>query len=51
LAQAGWPRFQIADFERLKAEFGVDWALVSYPAPPGLDCLWHNEALAVCRIP
>ena len=50
-AQAGWPRFQIADFERLKAEFGVDWALVSYPAPPGLDCLWHNEALAVCRIP
>jgi hypothetical protein len=51
LALAGWPRFQLADFERLKAEFGADWALVSYPAPPGLDCRWHNGALAVCRIP
>jgi hypothetical protein len=51
LAQAGWARFELADFERLKAEFGVDWALVSYPAPAGLDCRWHNGALAVCRIP
>ena len=51
LAQAGWARFQLADFERLKAEFGVDWALVSYPASPGLGCRWHNDALAVCRIP
>jgi hypothetical protein len=51
LAQAGWLRFQLADFERLKAEFGVDWALISYPPPPGLGCRWHNEALAVCRIP
>ena len=50
-AQAGWPRFQLADFERLKAEFGVDWVLVSYPAPPGLACPWHNGVLAVCRIP
>jgi hypothetical protein len=51
LAQAGWSHFQLADFGRLKREFGVDWALVSYPAPVGLDCKWHNEALAVCRIP
>jgi hypothetical protein len=47
----GWSHFQLADFERLKAQFGVDWALVSYPAPAGLDCRWHNDALAVCRIP
>jgi hypothetical protein len=51
LAQSGWPSFQLAGFERLKAEFGVDWVLVSYPAPPGLDCRWHNGTLAVCRIP
>ena len=51
LAQAGWQSFQFADFERLKAEFGVDWALVSYPAPPGLSCRWHNNVLSVCRIP
>ena len=50
-AQAGWSRFQLADFERLKAEFGADWALVSYPQPAGLDCRWHNDALSVCRIP
>lgn len=47
----GWSHFQLADFERLKAQFGVDWALVSYPAAAGLDCRWHNDALAVCRIP
>jgi hypothetical protein len=51
LAQAGWASFQLAEFERLKTEFGVDWVLVSYPAPPGLGCRWHNGALAVCQIP
>jgi hypothetical protein len=51
LAQAGWQHFQLADFDRLKAKFGVDWVLVSNIQPPGLDCQWHNEALAVCRIP
>jgi hypothetical protein len=50
-AQDGWSRFQLADFERLKAEFGVDWVLVSYPQPAGLACPWHNDALTVCRIP
>lgn len=50
-AQAGWANFKLADFERLKTEFGVDWVLVSYPATAGLDCRWHNEALAVCRVP
>jgi hypothetical protein len=51
LAQAGWPHFQLADFKRLKTEFGVDWVLVSYPAAAGLGCRWHNDALTVCRIP
>jgi hypothetical protein len=50
-AQAGFPHFQLADFERLKSEFGVDWALVSYPQPAGLACRWHNASLAVCQIP
>jgi hypothetical protein len=47
----GWSHFQLGDFERLRAQFGVDWALVSYPTTVGLDCRWHNDALAVCRIP
>lgn len=50
-AQAGWAHFNLADFERLKTNFGVNWALVNFPAAPGLDCKWHNDALAVCRIP
>ena len=50
-AQSGWAKFQLADFERLKREFGVNWLLVSYPEPKGLDCRWHNRTLAVCVIP
>ncbi len=50
-AAAGWQNFKLADFERLKAEFGVDWVLVNYPQPGGLDCRWHNDQLAVCQIP
>jgi len=50
-AQAGWTRFQLADFERLKAQFGVNWVLVSYPQPAGLACRWHNDTLAACQIP
>jgi hypothetical protein len=50
-AQAGWAHFKLADFERLKSDFGVNWALVSYPAPAGLECRWHNDSLSVCQIP
>jgi hypothetical protein len=50
-AQAGWPNFQLADFEHLKTQFGVDWVLVHYPQPAGLACPWHNDTLTVCRIP
>jgi hypothetical protein len=50
-AQVGWEHFELVDFERLKTGFGVDWVLVSYPQPRGLDCRWHNGALAVCRVP
>ena len=50
-AMTGWEHFQLADFERLKAQFGVDWVMVSYPPPNGLACPWHNGALSVCKIP
>ena len=46
-----WNRFQLANFERLKDEFGVDWVLLSSPPPAGLTCRWHNDALSVCQIP
>jgi hypothetical protein len=50
-AQQDWDHFMLADFERLKTSFGVDWVLVSRPPSPGLACAWHNRSLAVCRIP
>ena len=50
-AEEGWRNFKLADFERLKTEFGVDWVLVAYPQAGGLACRWHNDALAVCQIP
>lgn len=50
-AQRGWNHFQLADFERLKTEFGVNWVLLSYPPPSGLICRWHNGVLSVCQIP
>ena len=50
-AQKGWNHFTAADFEHLKSEFGVGWALTSYPAPAGLDCRWQNQVLSVCQIP
>ena len=50
-ATAGWAHFQLADFERLKSQFGVNWAVVSYPPPGGLPCPWHNGSISVCKIP
>ena len=50
-AQAGWSHFQLADFDRLRREFGISWVVVTYPQPPGLECRWHNMSLAVCKLP
>jgi hypothetical protein len=49
-AVVGWASFKAEDFARLKARTGVDWVLVKYPQPNGLDCQWHNAVVAVCRI-
>jgi hypothetical protein len=49
-AQAGWERFQFADFAQLRTQFGVGWLLVSNPPPARLTCIWHNDRLSVCQI-
>ena len=46
-----WEQFTLADFERLKTQFGVNWVVVSYPPPGGLTCPWHNGSVSVCKIP
>jgi hypothetical protein len=50
-AREDWKNFRLANFKRLKTEFGVDWALVSSSQSLGLACPWHNRELSVCRIP
>jgi hypothetical protein len=50
-ATSGWRNFRAADFERLKRDFGVNWVLVTNTGGKGLLCQWHNQAVAVCRIP
>lgn len=50
-SQTGWRHFQLADFQRLKNDFGVNWVLVNYPQPEGLLCPWHNQLLAACKVP
>jgi hypothetical protein len=52
-ARWDWNRFQRADFENLRHEFGVNWVLLSasHPAAAELSCPFGNQAVRVCRIP
>jgi hypothetical protein len=50
-AQTPWKNFQSGDFSRLKSRYGVNWVVVQQPGVAGLDCLYQNSALQVCRIP
>ena len=50
-AQEDWKHFQLPDFERLKAEFGVTWVILEQPGLPGLNCLYQNSAVLVCPLP
>jgi hypothetical protein len=46
----GWKSFRIADFEKLKQSYGVNWVVVQQPAAAGLSCPYQNATLEVCRI-
>jgi hypothetical protein len=49
-AQKAWSSFQLPDFRRLQAEYGVSWVILQQPGRPGLDCPYHNQAVLVCRL-
>jgi hypothetical protein len=49
-AQAGWPDFQKADFERLHRDFGVTWFVVRRASGDGLVCVYQNPTLKVCHL-
>ena len=50
LAQQGWRSFQVADFQRLRRQFGLSWVVLQRPGVPGLACPYGNAAVLVCRI-
>lgn len=62
-AEAGWHNFQIADFQRLRRDFGVDWIIlsradllvssgeISNPQDlAGMTCPYRNQQVFVCRL-
>ena len=50
-AEHGWKNFQLADFQRLHQEFGVNWVILQQPGVAGLDCPYENQTLRVCQVP
>lgn len=49
-AEQDWKNFQVADFRRLKKEFGVSWVVLEQPGVPGLACPYQNTTVSVCLI-
>jgi hypothetical protein len=50
-AQTPWKNFRSEDFSRLKNKYGAGWVVVQQPGVAGLDCVYQNSAVQVCRIP
>lgn len=50
-AQQGWEDFQVADFERLRRDWGVTWVVLDQRNLSGLDCPYANRTLRVCQVP
>lgn len=50
-AQTQWKSFRADDFSRLNNQYGVSWVVLQQPGVSGLDCLYQNRAVLVCRIP
>ena len=49
-ALRGWKNFTVADFERLKQVYGVNWVVVQAGTQVGLACPYRNQSVAVCEI-
>jgi hypothetical protein len=50
-SQQGWNHFLPADFEHLRARYGVDWIVLQQPGIAGLGCPYRSPVLLVCKIP
>jgi hypothetical protein len=49
--QTPWKKFGPEDFARLKTKYGVDWVVVQPAQGTGLNCLYQNNTIQVCRVP
>jgi hypothetical protein len=49
-AQREWTKFQLADFQKLKARYKITWVVVEQPGVTGLACPYENWRVRVCRI-
>lgn len=49
-AQNNWKQFNVEDFQRLRARYGVDWVVLQVPGVAGLECPYRNPAVLVCRL-
>lgn len=49
-AQRGWEHFQVQDFRRLQAKYGVNWIVVQKPGLAELNCPYANASVSVCRL-
>ncbi len=50
-ATQGLNHFQLADFQRLRAEYPqVDWTVIHGPAPSGMHCPYQRGGYAVCQL-
>jgi hypothetical protein len=45
-----WQNITVADLQRLKMEFGVNWVILERPTALLLDCPYRNAGIEVCKI-
>jgi hypothetical protein len=50
-AQSEWKKFQVSDFQRLRAKYGVSWLVLEQPGVAGIRCAFQNGAALVCPNP
>jgi hypothetical protein len=50
-AQTPWRSLKADDFSRLKSKYGANWVVLQQPGVAGLNCVYENRAVRVCRIP
>jgi len=52
-AQSPWKNFRTEDFLGLKNRYGVGWVVVQvqHAETTGLDCIYQNSVVRVCRLP